>query len=188
MWTATAVPAFPTADSTRLRTRRPGRILNAGARTKGMRTHSAARRSLTRRSSGRCASPRPIWSPFAPWLDRRANPNIAVDGIPLLVVAATLLHADVVGVLVTAGADPLVKVAGIAHPVYNSSGALPFHSGGLAGVGLSRARARQPENGGDICPLWRRRRRLILDERRAKPPLVWPAGRTAPARGGGARF
>ena len=69
-------------------------------------------------------------------LDRRANPNIAVDGIPLLVVAATLLHADVVGVLVTAGADPLVKVAGIAHPVYNSSGASRSIPEGLLELGF----------------------------------------------------
>ena len=69
-------------------------------------------------------------------LDRRANPNVAVDGTPLLVVAATLLHADVVGVLVTAGADPLVKVAGIAHSVYNSSGASRSIPEGLLELGF----------------------------------------------------
>ena len=52
-------------------------------------------------------------------LDLRANPNIVSGGIPLLVVAATLLRADAVSALITAGADPLVKVAGIVDPVYN---------------------------------------------------------------------
>ena len=69
-------------------------------------------------------------------LNRRANPDIAVDGTPLLFVAATLLRAEVVGVLVTAGADPLVKVAGIAHSVYNSSGASRSIPEGLLELGF----------------------------------------------------
>ena len=63
--------------------------------------------------------PSPDLAAIRALLDRRANPNVASGGIPLLVVAATLLHAEAVRALITAGADPLVKVDGIVHPVYN---------------------------------------------------------------------
>ena len=44
-------------------------------------------------------------------LDEGADANTATSaGIPVLVVAATMLHAEVVGILITAGADPTVKV------------------------------------------------------------------------------
>ena len=47
-------------------------------------------------------------------LDGGADPNITTSaGIPVLVAAALGLHAEAVSVLITAGADPLVKVAGI---------------------------------------------------------------------------
>ena len=37
------------------------------------------------------------------------NPNLSDGGVPLLVIAATLLHAEVVSVMITAGADVSVK-------------------------------------------------------------------------------
>ena len=47
-------------------------------------------------------------------LDGGADPNLTTSaGVPVLVAAALGLHAEVVSVLITAGADPLVKVAGI---------------------------------------------------------------------------
>ena len=47
-------------------------------------------------------------------LDGGANPNLTTSaGVPVLVAAALGLHAEVVSVLIKAGADPLVKVAGI---------------------------------------------------------------------------
>ena len=53
-------------------------------------------------------------------LDGSANPNITTSaGIPVLVVAATMLHAEAVSVLITAGADPLVKVDGVYDATYN---------------------------------------------------------------------
>ena len=53
-------------------------------------------------------------------LDGSANPNVTTSaGIPVLVVAATMLHAEAVSVLITAGADPLVKVDGVYDATYN---------------------------------------------------------------------
>ena len=51
------------------------------------------------------------------------SPNIVGDanGAPLLFVAATLLHADVVSVLLTAGANSRVKFGGVASS-YNPRG------------------------------------------------------------------
>ena len=47
-------------------------------------------------------------------LDKGARPNVTTSaGTPILVVAATLLHAEVVSVLITAGADVSVKMDGI---------------------------------------------------------------------------
>ena len=47
-------------------------------------------------------------------LDKGARPNVTTSaGTPILVVAATLLHAKVVSVLITAGADVSVKMDGI---------------------------------------------------------------------------
>ena len=53
-------------------------------------------------------------------LDEGADANTATSaGIPVLVVAATMLHAEVVGILITAGADPTVKVDGLSHHYYS---------------------------------------------------------------------
>ena len=53
-------------------------------------------------------------------LDTGADANITTSaGVPALVVAALGLHAEVISVLITAGADPSVKVAGIWEIDYN---------------------------------------------------------------------
>ena len=50
--------------------------------------------------------PKPDLAAVRDWLDKGARPNITTSaGIPPLVVAATLLHAEIVSVLITAGAD-----------------------------------------------------------------------------------
>ena len=55
-------------------------------------------------------------------LEQGVNPNLTVSaGVPLLFVAATLLHAEVVSVLITAGADPKVRF-GIPISAYNNAG------------------------------------------------------------------
>ena len=65
-------------------------------------------------------------------LDGGANPNITTSaGIPVLVAAALGLHAEVISVLITAGADSLVKVAGIRHAGYNSETLSAFIPGAL---------------------------------------------------------
>ena len=66
-------------------------------------------------------------------LDGGANPNITTSaGIPVLVAAALGLHAEVISVLITAGADPLVKVAGIHHNTHNPKTLSAFIPGALA--------------------------------------------------------
>ena len=70
-------------------------------------------------------------------LDLKANPNITTSaGITVLVVAATLLHADVVSVLITAGANPLVKVDGVSDATYNPNASLRFIPEALMERGL----------------------------------------------------
>ena len=55
-------------------------------------------------------------------LEQGVNPNLTVSaGVPLLFVVATLLHAEVVSVLITAGADPKVRF-GISVSAYNNAG------------------------------------------------------------------
>ena len=85
-------------------------ILNAGARNEGELDASGVCPSefdaaLIREVR---ASP-PNLVTIRALLDQGASPNAVSNGVPLLVVAATLLRADVVGVLITAGADPMVK-------------------------------------------------------------------------------
>ena len=80
--------------------------------------------------------PKPNLATIRALLDQGANPNAISNGVPLLVVAATLLHADVVSVLITAGADPLAEVAGIAHTIYNPSGASRSIPEGLLELGF----------------------------------------------------
>ena len=53
-------------------------------------------------------------------LDRGARADVTTSaGTPLLVVAVTMLHAEVVSVLITAGANPSVKIDGIFHDRLN---------------------------------------------------------------------
>ena len=53
---------------------------------------------------------RPDLAAVRDWLNRGARPGVTTSaGIPPLVVAATLLHAEIVSVLITAGADVSVK-------------------------------------------------------------------------------
>ena len=62
----------------------------------------------------------------------RASLNITTSaGIPILVDAALNLHAELVSVLITAGADPYVKVAGISN-AYNRETLPAFIPGALA--------------------------------------------------------
>ena len=66
-------------------------------------------------------------------LTQGARPNITTSaGLPLLYVAATLLHADVVSVLITAGASPTVKVPGFYHEDFNFRTMPGFIPGNLA--------------------------------------------------------
>ena len=67
------------------------------------------------------------------------------------VVAATLLRAKALSVLITAGADPTVKVAGIEHRVYNPGAVSRFIPGGPDGARQS-ASSRRTKDGG-----WRKR-------------------------------
>ena len=61
------------------------------------------------------------------------SPNITTSaGLPLLYVAATLLHAEVVSVLITAGASPTVKVPGFYHEDFNFRTMPGFIPGNLA--------------------------------------------------------
>ena len=90
--------------------------------------------------------PSPDLSVVRALLDNRANPNITSAGTPLLVVAATLLRAEAVSVLITAGADPSVKMPGI-FSSYNLNTVARFIPAGLnermraaASVSLSRIR------------------------------------------------
>ena len=56
-------------------------------------------------------------------LSLNADPNTATsDGIPALVVAATLLHAEAVSVLIAAGANPLVRSNELYFNRYNGGG------------------------------------------------------------------
>ena len=58
-------------------------------------------------------------------LEQGVNPNLTVSaGVPLLFVAATLLHAEAVSVLITAGADPSVRF-GIAFGGFHNSNGTP---------------------------------------------------------------
>ena len=69
------------------------------------------------------------------------DPNITTSaGIPVLVVAATMLHADVVSVLLTAGASPLVKVDGVSDATYNRNAFPRFIPEALMERGLSPRR------------------------------------------------
>ena len=57
-------------------------------------------------------------------LDQGARPGITTSaGIPILIVAATLRHADVVSVLITAGADPNAEHQSARVPTYAALGA-----------------------------------------------------------------
>ena len=63
----------------------------------------------------------------------RASLNITTSaGIPILVDAALNLHAELVSVLITAGADPYARVPGIYHAGYNSQTLPAFIPGALA--------------------------------------------------------
>ena len=54
--------------------------------------------------------PKPDLAVVRDWLNKGARPGVTTSaGIPPLVVAATLLHAEIVSVLITAGADVSVK-------------------------------------------------------------------------------
>ena len=63
----------------------------------------------------------------------RASLNITTSaGIPILADAALNLHAELVSVLITAGADPYARVPGIYHAGYNSQTLPAFIPGALA--------------------------------------------------------
>ena len=58
-------------------------------------------------------------------LKQGVDPNLTVSaGVPLLFVAATLLHAEVVSVLITAGANPSVRF-GVAFGSFHNSAGTP---------------------------------------------------------------
>ena len=64
---------------------------------------------------------RPVLASVVALLNEGVNPNITTAaGVPLLIVAATMLHAEVVSVLITAGADPNVRLE-IPHPHYSGT-------------------------------------------------------------------
>ena len=49
----------------------------------------------------------PVLASVVAWLNKGARPDVTTSaGVPILIVAATMLRADVVSVLITAGADP----------------------------------------------------------------------------------
>ena len=49
----------------------------------------------------------PVLASIVAWLNKGARPDVTTSaGVPILIVAATMLRADVVSVLITAGADP----------------------------------------------------------------------------------
>ena len=78
-------------------------------------------------------------------LSLNANPNVTTSaGIPVLVVAATMLRAKAVSVLITAGADPLVKVDGVYDATYNRNTVSRFIPEALMERGLRSA----PTDGG----------------------------------------
>ena len=57
-------------------------------------------------------------------LDQGARPGITTSaGIPILIVAATLRHADIVSVLITAGADPNAEHQSARVPTHAAAGA-----------------------------------------------------------------
>ena len=70
-------------------------------------------------------------------LDKGARPNVTTSaGTPILVVAATLLHAKVVSVLITAGADVSVKMDGIFDSDFNDINARRLIPMGLVEHGV----------------------------------------------------
>ena len=89
--------------------------------------------------------PRPDLAVMREALSLNANPNITTSaGIPVLVVAATMLRAEAVSVLITAGADPLVKVDGVYDATYNRNTVSRFIPEALMERGLRSA----PTDGG----------------------------------------
>ena len=67
-------------------------------------------------------------------LDDGASPNSVLDGVPVLILAATLGHAGAVSVLITAGADP-----GATHDEFGFAGLNAMHYMAGHQVTISRA-------------------------------------------------
>ena len=67
-------------------------------------------------------TPSPNLASLRQALDDGANPNSVLDGVPVLIAAATLGHAGAVSVLITAGADP-----GATHDDFGLSGLNAMH-------------------------------------------------------------
>ena len=86
-------------------------------------------------------------------LDKGANPNITTSaGIPVLVAAALGLHAEVISVLITAGADPYGESRGNSPYARTTPRRCPLLFRGLWPSGLFATAGRPPRSfpsGGD---------------------------------------
>ena len=99
-------------------------------------------------------------------LDLGARADVTTSaGTPLLVVAVTMLHVEVVSVLITAGANPSVNIDGIFHDRLNPATVSRFIPEALIGTDITLTGARRGSAN-------ERRRRLFTSETRRATGLT----------------